>query len=177
MSKTKNSVIITTLLFICINCASNQIDPIEKENKRFLTEDLDNLNAKETFRVLITSERYEVVQLKHMETIEREKDPGGDSYICDEIKKYNKIEETREGMIKIWLYPESGRLMKIRPEKPTYLIEIDKLMNDDIQRWSFKFPQTHIEPKQLIIKYRIVLKKKQTDKEIINEMQKKLMEE
>ena len=35
--------------------------------------------------------------------------------MTQELKKLNKIDDVRESVIRIWLYPDSGSLMKIRP--------------------------------------------------------------
>ncbi len=66
--------------------------------------------------------------------------------------------------------------MKVRPQKPTYILEIDKIINEDIQRWSFVFPKKYIEPTKLDIKYRVVLRKRQSDEQILREVRKKMKE-
>jgi hypothetical protein len=147
------------------------VDTLAKENKKFLESDK---NAPELFRVLLTSEEYSVSQMKYEDIIQRKDDKGGDKYMSEEIKKLGKIDEVREGEIAIWLFPDTGRVMKIRPQRPTYLIEVDKLLNDDIQRWDFKFPKKIVEPTKFEIKYRVILKKTQTDDEILQEVRQKM---
>src|SRR4030042_2223084 len=120
------------------------------------------------------SDRYVVVQTDHQDTIERQDDPGGDRYICDEVKRYDKIDESREGMYHISLFPDRGKLRRVRPYKSLNLIELDSLVIDDLQRWNFKFPRQVIQPSNLYIKYRVVLRKKQTDEQIIKEVQEKM---
>jgi hypothetical protein len=144
---------------------------IAKENKKFLEKDK---NASELFRVLLTSDEYIVSQMRFEDFIKRDEDKGGDKYMSEEIKKLGKIDEVREGEIAIWLYPDSGRVMKIRPQRPTYLLEVDKLLNDDIQRWNFKFPKKIVEPTKFEIRYRVILKKTQTDDEILQEVRQKM---
>ena len=53
---------------------------------------------------------------------------------------------------------------------------IDQILSDDIQRWSFEFPKKLIEPTKFDIKYRVVLRKKQSDKDIIKEVRDKMKE-
>lgn len=179
MPPTMNS---TRLLILCIitlaavgGCTTVKLSEEEVANQRFLNPSPDESEqANETFRVFITSDKYIVVQMKFKGSIQRAEDAGGDSYICDEVKKYDKINETREGLWKIWLYPDKGNLQKIRPQKSIYLIEIDKLINEDIQRWGFTFPQKSINPTQFFIRYRILLKKRQADVEILKELQQKM---
>jgi hypothetical protein len=146
-------------------------EKLAKENKKFLESDK---NATELFRVLLTSEEYAVTQMRYEDIIKREDDKGGDKYMSEEIKKLGKIDEVREGEIAIWLFPDTGRIMKIRPQRPIYIIEVDKLINDDIQRWNFKFPKKIVEPTKFEIRYRVILKKTQTDDEILQEVRQKM---
>jgi hypothetical protein len=140
----------------------------------FLTK---NTAARELFRVLISSERYEVAQMRNEKTISRKEDNGGDKYMSEEIEKLNKIDEVCEGIYSMWIYPDSGRLMKIRTQKSTYLKEIDELLMEDIQRWAFTSPiKRGVEPTRFDIRYRVVLKKTLSDEEIIKDVQKKMRE-
>jgi hypothetical protein len=148
-------------------------DPLAEKNRTFLQKDP---RAAEVFRVLLSSEEYTVVQMRNDNTITRAEDQGGDRYMSSEIAKLNKIDEVREGIISLWIYPDSGRVMKIRTQKPTFLIEVDQLLTDDIQRWSFKFPGKTVEPTRFDIRYRVILQKKLSDSEIIKEVQEKMSE-
>ncbi len=159
------------------SCVSIADKKVEDENRQFLEAPFTKGADRETFRVLIMSDKYAFVQTNYEETIERVADPGGDRYICDEVKKYNKIDESREGMYHVQLYPDRGTLMKVRPYKPLNLIELDNIIIDDLQRWSFKFPKSFIQPNNLYIKYRIVLRKRQSDEQIKKELEKKMMSE
>jgi len=150
---------------------SDDIEQILKINADFLSADD---NASEVFRVLISSNHYIVSQMKFGNIIARVKDTGGDEYIIDEIKRLDKINEIREGLISIWLFPDSGSIMKVRPQRPTYIVEVDKLLTDDVQRWNFNFPKKIVQPTKFDIKYRVVLRKTQSDDQIIKEVQKRL---
>ncbi len=144
---------------------------IKEENENFLKPDK---KATEVFRVLLTSDEYRVIQLKNEKTMERGKDEGGDKYISSEIQKLDMIDEARTGIISVWLYPDSGKIMKIRSQRPTYFTEVDSLINDDIMRWNFIFPKKIIEPTKFDIVYRVVLAKKQSDEEIIKAVQDRM---
>lgn len=170
-------VLIIAFCVLLIACATAGEKKIDSDNRRFLDAPFTSGDDKETFRVVITSGTYAVVQTECTDTIEREDDPGGDEYICDELKKYDKINEAREGMYHIALFPDRGTLMKVRPYKPLNLIELDNLIIDDLMRWSFKFPQKTIKPNKMYIKYRIVLRKTEKDEKIRKEVQKKMMGE
>ncbi len=146
---------------------------IKEENEDFLNPDK---KATEVFRVLLTSDEYRVVQLKNEKTMERVKDEGGDKYISSEIQKLDMIDEVRVGVISVWLYPDSGRIMKIRSMRPTYFKEVDSLLNDDIMRWNLIFPKKVVEPTKFDIVYRVVLSKKQSDEDIIKAVQDRMKE-
>lgn len=149
-------------------------DKLVLKNREFLEYEK---KTGETFRVLLTSDHYIVSQLKFRSTITRVEDNGGDRYISDEIKKLNKIDEIREGLITLWLYPDSGSIMKVRPQRPTYIVEIDRLLTEDIQRWNFKFPKTVVHPTRFDVKYRVILRKTISDEDILKEVQQKMRDE
>ena len=161
--------------FQLVSCKTATLEEIRhkinEENEDFLKPDS---KTSETFRVLLTSDEYKVVQLKYDKTMERVKDEGGDKYISSEIQKLDMIDEVRTGVVSVWLYPDSGRIMKIRSMRPTYFKEIDSLINDDIMRWNFVFPKKVIEPTKFDIFYRVVLTKKKSDEEIIKAVQDKI---
>jgi len=143
----------------------------EQDNKKFLEVDA---KSRTLFHVLITSDKYIVSQMRYKKYIKRVEDPGGDKYMTEEVKKLDKINEARTSIITIHLFPDSGRIMKIRPQRTTYLVEVDKLINEDIQRWNFKFPKKIVQPTKFNIEYRVVLRKTQTDEQIIKNMEKNM---
>lgn len=165
------------ILMTFISCKLGQVtDPYSKiraENEEFL--DCDSKGG-EVFKVLLTSDEYKVLQCRNDKTIIRTADDGGDKYISNEIDKLNIIDEARTGLITVWLYPDSGKIMKIRSQRPTYFKEVDSLLNDDIMRWNFSFPKKVVEPTKFDIIYRVVLAKKKGDEEIIKAVQDKLKE-
>jgi hypothetical protein len=179
------SIFLIIITAVCISilsgCQTSQTgsitgsaDEIEEANREFLEPDED---ARETFRVLMTSKKYIVSQMKFNNTISRAEDKGGDEYMTEELKKFDIINEVKESVIKIWLYPDlPGRIMKIRPHQPAYLLEIDQLITEDIQRWNFEFPKKYVFPTNMFIRYRIVLQKKDEGKEHLRKV-KNLMKQ
>ena len=163
--------------FISCTSISTGIDAVSKqtikENETFLKSDK---GSSEVFRVLLSSDEYKVVQLRYNNTIERVNDESGDKYISNELQRLDIIDEARIGVISVWLYPDSGRIMRIRSQRPIYFKEIDALLNDDIMRWNFKFPKKVVEPTRFDIMYRVVLSKKRSDEEIIKEVQNMMKE-
>lgn len=166
------SIAVASLLFA--SCKTAEVkDPLKERIDEYLSV---NPNTKELFRVLMMSDRYLIAQMNHTEKILRNEDSGGDRYMTEELKKFDKIDEEREGVIAVWLYPDSGRLMKVRPKKLTYLMEIDKLIVEDIQRWSFQFPAKDVYPTQFDVRYRVILRKTLSDDEIMKEVRDKIIE-
>ena len=89
---------------------------IEDKNEAFLEPDP---KTQEVFRVLFTSDQYTVAQMKKNPFISRKPDPSGDRYVMNELRRLDKINEVREGVLSLWLYPDSGNIMKVRPKKPS----------------------------------------------------------
>lgn len=150
-------------------------DPFKADNEKFLSEVPQN--KEEIFRVLVLSDGYTVVQTSSGETIARSPDPSGDKYISEELLKYDKINEAREAILSISLYPDTGRIMKVRPKRLAALREIDELLVEDIQRWNFTSPsKKSVSPLRFDVRYRVVLRKNQSDEEIIKEVREKMKE-
>lgn len=167
-------LLLLPLFFSCQTTGGKFSDEnIKKENREFLeAED----RGTETFRVLLSSDEYRVVQLKNEKTIERAVDEGGDKFMVAEMEKYDMIDEVRIGVVSVWLFPDSGAINKIRSQRPTNFTEIDSLINDDIMRWNFRFPKKVVEPTKFDIIYRVVLRKKLTDEQILNSVQERMKE-
>ncbi|MCX8123314.1 MAG: hypothetical protein N3F66_04030 [Spirochaetes bacterium] len=166
--------IIFYIIFALLSCSTTAVketeDPFALENKKFLEEK----NGAELFRVLITPDTYQVVQMNYHDKITRNKDESGDKYILEEAAQYNQIDEAREGIATVWLFPDSGAIMKIRPTQLTFLVELDNLIVQDLQRWTFSFPGKAVEPTKFDVKYRIVLRKKLSDEQIMQQIREKI---
>jgi hypothetical protein len=76
-------------------------------------------------------------------------------------------------MIKIWLFPDRGTIMKIRPHKLIAFQDVLELIYVDIRRWDFQFYRG-IYPLQMLIKYRVVLRKTVSDDQVIDRIQKRM---
>ncbi|MGB4269894.1 MAG: hypothetical protein WBK20_12030 [Spirochaetota bacterium] len=163
-------IMIITLIACHTADIKEKEDPFAHDNQKFLEEK----GGTELFRVLITPESYQVIQLNYHGRITRNNDESGDKYILEEVAQYNQIDEAREGIVTVWLFPDSGAIMKIRPTQLTFLVELDNLIVQDLQRWTFSFPENTIEPTKFDVKYRIVLRKKLSDEEIMQQIREKI---
>jgi hypothetical protein len=161
--------IILSLFFVSCKTVP-VVEPVD-EYKAYLTPDPE---SDELFRVLIISDRYEAVQMKQEESITRADDQEGDMLISDKLRDYDKIDEICEGILTVWLYPDSGKLMKIRPKSLAPIAEINSLIVEDLKRWSFTFEGKTVDPNIFDVKYRVVLRKMQSDEDIMKEVMEKV---
>lgn len=175
----KNLFFISIVIIILASCTSTGVkkndtglDELDKGTKKFLT--TKPKNKTQVFNVYISSEEYTVSQNYYKSYIERKEDTGGDEYFISEIASLDKINEARHATLAVWLYPDSGKIMQVRYLSPTYLEEVDAILIEDVQRWMFKFPKRTIEPLKFIVKYRVVLRKKMSDEQILEEIQQKM---
>ena len=88
---------------------------VVQQNQDYLKNAEKSASSKEIFRVLISSDSYTVIQLKKEKSILRVKDAMGDRYFIQELKKYDRINEVEEGVLKIGLFPDY--LQRIIPAK------------------------------------------------------------
>lgn len=158
------------VILLVSSCATLEINPVYRENERFL--DSEPVDENDLYHVVLMSDRYQVSQKQYSAKIVKNDDISGDEYFQSEIAKHDKIDEARQGIVKVWLYPDSGKIMKVRFIKSTYLRELDKIILDDIQRWSFSFPEKDIFPAKFNVLYRVVLRKNISDAKIREEVDK-----
>ncbi len=156
-----------SFLFFC-KTVTKEIE-IKDEHEDFLK---SNTETDELFRVLIISNRYDFSQMKFHSQLKKVADPDGDLSICGKLKEYDKINETCEGVLTVWLYPDSGKLMKIRPKILAPIAEINTLIVEDLKRWNFQFSDI-VEPNMFDVRYRIVLRKIQSDEDIMKEIRER----
>ncbi|HPJ37658.1 MAG TPA: hypothetical protein PLT75_04395 [Spirochaetota bacterium] len=171
--------ILSIAVYCSLHCSSSapRVDtrtPLQIENEKFLDPEA---KGGEAFRVLFTSDKYVVMQRRYDSTIAKIADAGGDKYMCSSIGAYDKFNEARESIMRVWLYPDSGKLMKIRPVKPTFLMEIDQILLEDIQRWNFSFPKKVVHPTRFDVLYRVVLQKKLSDEQIMKEIREQIKQQ
>lgn len=164
-------------VFVCsaamiLSCSAQRTasDTVTAENDRFLTGNASSND--EVFRVLIMSDTYKVNQVNAPATIMRVDDKSGDQFMCEDLAKCDKINEAREAVYTVSLYPDNGRIYQIRPKRLANLIEIDHLIVQDLQRWNVAHPEgkrKEIKPLKFEVHYRVVLRKKMTDEAILQE--------
>jgi hypothetical protein len=105
MKKILYIIFIVSFVIQFISCTSTSIEDVRKqtrkENESFLKS--SDKDSPEAFRVLLTSDEYKVVQVRHHDNIERVSDESGDKYISNELQKLDIIDEARVGVVSVWL--------------------------------------------------------------------------
>lgn len=154
------TVIAVAALLAVVSCKTTPVDPYAQANEAFLSQ-----SKGETFRVVMMSDRFIVRQKQYEGNVSRAADTSGDQYFMERLKKMDVVDASREGVIRVWVYPDSGRLMKVRFVESTYIEEVDRLIIDDIQRWTLNY-KAGVYPRNFTIRYRVVLRKGASDAEI-----------
>ncbi len=130
----------------------------------------------EAFRVYVDATGYEREQMRMLKEMTILSDEVGDSLFIEELIKYNKIDYQSHAIINISVYPDTGRIARIRFARSSGVSEIDKLIGDDLTRWKIRLlNQTEGKNKPLnsfMIVYFITLENVLSKKETIDILKK-----
>ena len=130
-------------------------------------------NPEEYFRVIISSDSYELSQIRGSEEIMRKKDSGGDNNISGHISKFDKIDFKDEGTIEVIVNPAKKHIMGINfRHRAPRINDLAEIMRDDASRWEFDYKNDENPKKIFEISYQIRLNKK-SDRETVKEELKK----
>ncbi len=135
----------------------------------------DSKNYDEVFRVVISSESYQVRQIRKSEFIKRKPDPGGDSIIMEELLKYNKKDFIDDGIISVKLNPKTGKMETVNTDRSTRIQQLLKIISNDATRWTLEHKSTE-EPTVIkyLITYNVVLINKSNRDQIKEELKKEV---
>lgn len=150
----------------------NEVQVTNRDPELFQRE---SKNSKELFRVVISSESYQVRQIRQTEFIKRKPDPGGDSIIMEELQKYNKKDFVDDGIISVKLNPKTGKMETINTDRSTRIQQLLKIISNDATRWTLEHKSTE-EPTvtQYLITYNVVLLNKSNRDQIKEELKKEV---
>lgn len=200
-TKTFTNISFLILLFSFISCNSTQKEEVKdtKDQKTFypagqkeiiLDENgkevqitsrdpelfqKDSKNSDEVFRVVLSSESYQVRQIRKSEFIKRKPDPGGDSIIMEELLKYNKKDFVDDGIISVKLNAKTGKMETINTDRSTRIQQLLKIISNDATRWTLEHKSTE-EPTvtKYLITYNVVLINKSNRDQIKEELKKEV---
>ncbi|PJZ56039.1 LA_2219 family laminin/E-cadherin/plasminogen-binding protein [Leptospira barantonii] len=106
----------------------------------------------EYFRVHITSDGYQLRQLRGSKYIKRKVDKGGDALISEELVRFNKINFVDDGIIIVVLNGNTGAFETIRfNTRVPRINDLAKIVQNDVTRWSME----HSEEKPVVTKFQI----------------------
>lgn len=126
-------------------------------------------DALEYFRVVVSSDRYSVRQIRGSRYIQRKPDPGGDELIQEEISNYNITNLADEGILYLGLNGNTGGIEVVNFDRRVPRInDIAKIIQNDVMRWNFLHELRDDKPQitRLKVFYRIELKKTMTREQI-----------
>ncbi len=113
----------------------------------------------ELFRVLITTNNYQIKQMTSETLIQRKPDPAGDR---DQLEQFTKLHDryafrdwSLAGMLKIRLNPNTGEIEHIEfaiGHNPKSW-QAGRMFQDDVSRFSFLYPQKVVQTHDFLIKY------------------------
>lgn len=131
---------------------------------------------KEYFRVVLSSEKYKVRQIRGSKYFKRKPDLEGDKLIQEELNRFNIVNFKDEGILDVSLNANTGGIEIINFEgKVPRINEIAKLIQNDVMRWTFEHKM--IDEKAQITRfrvyYRIILQQKLTREEVRELIKKK----
>ncbi len=127
----------------------NQVSITSEDHPLFQKE---SKSTDELFRVVVSSDFYKIRQIRQTENIKRKPDLGGDSFIMEELQKYNKKDFTDDGIISVKINANTGKIETANTERNTRIQQLLKIIQGDSTRWVLE----HKSEKPLIIKYNIV---------------------
>jgi len=165
----KRSIIFLVISSFVFFCKSPQEQIKETTNPKIIKTKNDffgrEKQKREVFRIFASSENFIIEQLAYEGKIEISSDPGGERSFTEDIGKYDMVDLFVTAIFSVEIYPDSGKLAKIRPVRPAKVSELNKLIAEDITRLRFKFPGKRVEPVKFNIQYGVLLQKKLSEAE------------
>ncbi|MCS6984509.1 MAG: hypothetical protein NZM25_05195 [Leptospiraceae bacterium] len=126
----------------------------------------------EVFRIYADANQYIVTQLSYQENIQLKSDEAGNKQVSEELSRYNMVDYFAEGLLKVELFPNTGNFYRVRQLRPSGVVEIDKIISEDITRWQFIFPKGEINPREFKVRYGVKLEKKISRHEAVDILKK-----
>ena len=134
----------------------------------------DKKNGDELFRVVLSSEYYQVRQIRQTENIKRKPDIQGDKVIMEELLKYNKKDFTDDGIISVKLNSKTGKIETLNTDRSTRIQQLLKIIQGDASRWFLEHKTEEPIITKFNIVYNVVLLNKATRDQIKEELKKEV---
>jgi len=176
-----NKFLFLTLLLL-FYCGTTSVKEDEKwkvpeDSKEQYDSFFSDVPAEETvFQVFFSSGYYEKRQVNLSDIVEVRADIDGDKRASKELKDFDKVDFFGKALLKIELYPDTSTLSRVRFLRSSGISELDRIISEDITRWKFSFLVENTKeddiPEQFIVEYGVLLKRKITRKEAVEELKK-----
>ncbi|MBE7411296.1 MAG: hypothetical protein L6Q54_00925 [Leptospiraceae bacterium] len=136
----------------------------------------ESSDTQEYFRVIISSDSYQLRQIRGTENVMRKPDLGGDQLICDELKKFNLIDFVDDGIVLVKLNGETGKLENFNfHTRVPRINDIAKIIQNDATRWNLEHKKGNIPVvTKYLIYYNIILKNKSNREEVKNKLKREI---
>lgn len=129
----------------------------------------------EYYRVIIKSDSYSLRQIRGSKSMLRKPDIGGDTLITEELKKYNMIDFTDEGVLKIKINAKSGTIEELKfILRAPRINNLAKIMQNDATRWIFEFKDEEKKITDFNIYYQVQLKNLSNRDEVKEKLKKEV---
>lgn len=154
---------------VVVNRSEKQQKLYEEYSNRF---ENDPRVDGEVFRVFVSSDFYRLKQTAAEGKVSIKLDEPGNENFSKVLQQFDKIDWASDAVIKVELYPDTGRLSRLRFVRPSGIGELDQMISDDVTRFVFQFKNDVVEPRQFTIHYYIMLNNKVSRKQAIEELKK-----
>ena len=133
--------------------------------------ELEDPRPDEVFRVFVSSDNYIRKQLSQNKLFVFEEDTSGDLAFKNGLSPYDKIDFRTKAIVKVSLHEDSGTLSRVRFLRSSGISEIDKMVSEELTRWSFDF-LTDAIPSPFEVSFYILLKNQITKDQAKEELKK-----
>ncbi len=136
----------------------------------------ESSEPQEYFRVMISSESYQLRQIRGTELMVRKPDPGGDQLISDELKKFDMINFSDDGIVQVKLNVETGKLENFNfHTRVPRINDIAKIIQNDATRWNLEHKKGSVPAiTKYLIYYNVQLKNRSSRDEVKTKLKKEI---
>ena len=128
----------------------------------------------EHFRVVLSSDSYQLRQIRGSHAMRKKPDPGGDQLLMEEVAKYDQADFKDDGIIIVNLNSKTGKIEKVNfHTRLPRIHDLAKIMQNDLTRWNLEHKKEDApEITRFTVSYYIILRSKASRTDV-KEMLKK----
>lgn len=128
----------------------------------------------EHFRVVLSSDSYQLRQIRGSHAMRKKPDTGGDQLLMEEVAKYDQADFKDDGIIIVNLNSKTGKIEKVNfHTRLPRIHDLAKIMQNDLTRWNLEHKKEDApEITRFTVSYYIILRSKASRTDV-KEMLKK----